>query len=150
MTTLARGIGAYLVTDHDGVARQAPDGICVVIGDDWERAVLQDAGAETTDLALLSMQTDHGAFLVTQLLQAQFDVETVVVVLNDPQHRPAFESVGSDVLLVERGVSFEDSLLGGSVDRIRKQTDCESLLTHSPSERWRRSRWSRPTARTTR
>ncbi|KOX93932.1 potassium transporter [Haloarcula rubripromontorii] len=98
VTTLGRGTDVCLVTDHDGVAGQTPDDARVVVGDGRERAVLRDAGAQTTDIALISMQTDHGAFLVTQLLRTQFDVETVVVVLNDPQHRPAFESVGSEVV----------------------------------------------------
>ncbi|RLM39318.1 potassium transporter [Haloarcula sp. Atlit-7R] len=98
VTTLDRGTDACLVTDHDGVAGQTPDDTRVVVGDGRERTVLQDAGAQTTDVALVSMQTDHGAFLVTQLLRTQFDVETVVVVLNDPQHRSAFESVGSEVV----------------------------------------------------
>ena len=95
---LDRGTDACLVTDHDGVAGQTPDDIRVVVGDGRERAVLRDAGAETTDVALISMQTDHGAFLVTQLLRTQFGVETVVVVLNDPQNRPAFKSVASEVV----------------------------------------------------
>ncbi|MFY4812311.1 NAD-binding protein [Haloarcula sp. AONF1] len=98
VATLDRGTDACLVTDHDGVAGQTPDDTRVVVGDERECAVLRDAGAQTTDIALVSMRTDRGAFLVTQLLRTQFDVETVVVVLNDPQHRPAFESVGSEVV----------------------------------------------------
>ncbi|EMA17125.1 Trk potassium uptake system protein [Haloarcula amylolytica JCM 13557] len=107
VTTLDRGTDACLVTDHDGVAGQTPDDTRVVVGDGRERAVLQDAGAETTDVALISMQTDHGAFLVTQLLRTQFDVETVVVVLNDPQHRSAFESAGSTVICGSRILATE-------------------------------------------
>jgi len=98
VTTLDRDANACLVTDHDGVAGQTPDDTRVVVGDGRERAVLRDGGAETTDIALVSMQTDRSAFLVTQLLRTQFDVETVVVVLNDPQHRSAFESVASEVV----------------------------------------------------
>ena len=97
-TTFSRDADACLVTDHDGVAGQTPDDIRVVVGDGRDRAVLRDAGADTTDIALVSMQADHGALLVTQLLRTQFDVETVVVVLNDPQHRSAFESVASEVV----------------------------------------------------
>ena len=98
VTTLDRSTNVCLVTDHDGVAGQTPDDTRVVVGDGRERAVLRDGGAETTDIALVSMQTDRSAFLVTQLLRTQFDVETVVVVLNDPQHRSAFESVASEVV----------------------------------------------------
>jgi Trk K+ transport system NAD-binding subunit len=98
VTTFDRDANACLVTDHDGVAGQTPDDTRVVVGDGRERAVLRDGGAETTDIALVSMQTDRSAFLVTQLLRTQFDVETVVVVLNDPQHRSAFESVASEVV----------------------------------------------------
>lgn len=98
VTTFSRGANACLVTDHDGVAGQTPDDTRVVVGDGRDRAVLRDAGADTTDIALVSMQADHGALLVTQLLRTQFDVETVVVVLNDPQHRPVFESIASEVV----------------------------------------------------
>ncbi|WP_371727506.1 NAD-binding protein [Haloarcula sp. CBA1122] len=107
VTALDRGIDACLVTDHDGVAGQTPDDTRVVVGDGRERTVLQDAGAQTTDVALVSMQTDHGSFLVTQLLRTQFDVETVVVVLNDPQNRPAFESAGSTVICGSRVLATE-------------------------------------------
>jgi len=107
VTTLDRSTNVCLVTDHDGVAGQTPDDTRVVVGDGRERAVLRDAGAQTTDIALISMQTDHGAFLVTQLLRTQFDVETVVVVLNDPQHRPAFESVASEVVCSSQVLATE-------------------------------------------
>ncbi|EMA15787.1 TrkA family protein [Haloarcula quadrata] len=107
VTTLDRSTNVCLVTDHDGVAGQTPDDTRVVVGDGRERAVLRDAGAQTTDVALISMQTDHGAFLVTQLLRTQFDVETVVVVLNDPQHRPAFESVASEVVCSSQVLATE-------------------------------------------
>ncbi|AAV46565.1 potassium transporter [Haloarcula sp. JP-Z28] len=107
VTTLDRSTNVCLVTDHDGVAGQTPDDTRVVVGDGRERAVLRDAGAQTTDIALISMQADHGAFLVTQLLRTQFDVETVVVVLNDPQHRPAFESVASEVVCSSQVLATE-------------------------------------------
>jgi Trk K+ transport system NAD-binding subunit len=96
--TLDRDADTCLVTDHDGVAGQTPDDIRVVVGDGRKRTVLRDAGAETTDIALVSMRTDHGSFLVTQLLRTQFDIDTVVAVLNDPQNVPVFESVGSTVI----------------------------------------------------
>lgn len=107
VTTFSRDADPCLVTDHDGVAGQAPDDTRVVVGDGRKRAVLRDAGAETTDIALVSMQTDHGAFLVTQLLRTQFDVETVVVVLNDPQHRSAFESVATEVICSSQVLATE-------------------------------------------
>ncbi|WP_235007216.1 NAD-binding protein [Haloarcula mannanilytica] len=107
VTTLDRDADACLVTDHDGVAGQTPDDTRVVVGDGRKRAVLRDAGAETTDMALVSMQADHGAFLVTQLLRTQFDVDTVVVVLNDPQHAPAFESVDATVICGSRILATE-------------------------------------------
>ena len=43
------------------------------------------------------------------------------------------ESVGSDVLLMERDVSFEDSLSGDSADRIRKQTSCDTIAVDAQS-----------------
>ncbi len=62
VTTLDRSTNVCLVTDHDGVAGQTPDDTRVVVGDGRERAVLRDAGAQTTDIALISMQADHPPF----------------------------------------------------------------------------------------
>jgi len=107
VTTLQRDADVCLVTDHDGVAGQAPDDTRVVVGDGRKRAVLRDAGAETTDMALVSMGTDHGTFRVTHLLRTQFGVDTVVVVRNDPQHAPAFESVGATVICGSRVLATE-------------------------------------------
>lgn len=111
--TLHRAANACLVTDHDGVAGQTPEDISVVVGDGRDGAVLRDAGAEQTDLALVSMRTDHCALLVTQLLRTRFDVETVVVVLNDPQNRAAFEPVASTVICGSRVLATE---LQGAVE----------------------------------
>ncbi|KAA9406532.1 amino acid permease [Haloarcula sp. CBA1131] len=67
----------------------------------------------------------------TDTLAAEFDVpvEYGELVSHHPERAVAnaVDERGVDVLLVERGASFEDSLLGDSIDRIRKQADCDTI-----------------------
>jgi hypothetical protein len=67
----------------------------------------------------------------TDTLAADLDVpvEYGELVSHHPERAVAnaVEEQDIDVLLVERGASFEDSLLGDSIDRIRKQTDCDTI-----------------------
>ena len=95
VTALKQTADTCLVTDQDGVAMRAPEGVRVVVGDEIRRALLNDASADDADAAVISMRTDHSNLLMTQLLRTEFDTDRVVVLLNDTQCSPAFEDIAS-------------------------------------------------------
>lgn len=94
-----------LVTDHEGVAGQVPDGVRVTVGDVTTLDVLQDAADATA--AVVALRSDRRALLATQLLRTRFDVDPIVVLLNDPQRRSAIEDIATAVVCVSTCLSAE-------------------------------------------
>ncbi|MFC7019272.1 MULTISPECIES: NAD-binding protein [Haloarcula] len=90
------GADVRLVTDHEGVAATVRDGVDVTVGDVTALRTLQAADGATA--AVVALRRDRQAILVTQLLRAHFDVETVVVLLNDPERREAIEDIATAVV----------------------------------------------------
>ncbi len=103
-----------LVTDHRSAAGQSPDGVQVTVGDVTSLEALADAA--DADAAVVALRWDRQAVLITQLLRTRFDLETVIVVLNDPQRREAVEDIattlvcGSTLLATELRREIETAL----------------------------------------
>lgn len=52
------------------------------------------AGSIPVELAIVTVEPDAAALLVGQLAKTKLDAETVVVLLDEPQNRAAFETAG--------------------------------------------------------
>ncbi|MFC7026528.1 potassium transporter [Halomicroarcula sp. GCM10025324] len=96
LATAYDSVDVRLVTDHAGVAGQVPDGVRVTVGDLTAVDTLQ--GATDAAAAVVALRSDRRALLVTQLLRTQFDIDSVVVLLNDPQRRDAIADLASAVV----------------------------------------------------
>ncbi|WP_262180340.1 NAD-binding protein [Haloarcula laminariae] len=103
-----------LVTDSERVAKRAPDGVRTDVGDLTAPETLA-AGSEAT-VAVVAVGRDRRALLVTQLLRTQFDIGSVVVLLNDPERHDVVDDVathvvcGSSCLSGELGAALEQTL----------------------------------------
>jgi len=102
---LASRTDVHLLTDHDGVAGQAPDAVQVTVGDLRSPETLATATGATA--AVVALRRDRAAVLVTQLLRTHLGLEDIVTVINDPQRHDAFDGLarttvcGSSVLAAE-------------------------------------------------
>jgi Trk K+ transport system NAD-binding subunit len=85
-----------LVTTDAAIAAQAPDDVDVTVGEVTAIDTLD--GAATADVAVIGLRTDRKTLLVTQLLRTQFDLEEVVVVLNNPDRRDTLSAVATTVV----------------------------------------------------
>lgn len=97
--------GTHLVTDTDRVAAQTSDSVRTTVGD--------VAAAETLDavtdapVAVVALQRDQQTLLVAQLLRTQFEVDAIVILLNDPERREAFDHVATSIVCVSTCLSTE-------------------------------------------
>ena len=97
--------GAHLVTDSDRVAARTPDSVRTTVGN--------VTAAETLDLvtdatvAVVALQRDQQTLLVTQLLRKQSEIDTIVILLNDPERREAFEHLANSIVCVPTCLSTE-------------------------------------------
>ncbi|MDT3437319.1 NAD-binding protein [Haloarcula sp. 1CSR25-25] len=97
--------GAHLVTDSDRVAARTPDSVRTTVGN--------VTAAETLDsvtdaiVAVVALQRDQQTLLVTQLLRKQSEIDTIVILLNDPERREAFEHLANSIVCVPTYLSTE-------------------------------------------
>jgi len=101
-----------LVTEDEGVAARAPDSVGTEVGDVAAPETLA-AGAGAS-VAVVAVRLDRQALLVTQLLRARFDVDAVVVLLNDPERHDILADVATTVVCGSSCLSAE---LGDAVER---------------------------------
>ena len=94
-----------LVTDHHGVAGQAPDGVRVISGEVTDRETLGEAGDALA--AVVALRADRRAVLATQLLRNALDIRDVVVLVNDPQRHEVFDNIGVATVCVSSHLSTE-------------------------------------------
>jgi len=85
-----------LVTDSASVARDAPGDVGVTVGDVTALRTFEDVSDTTA--AVVALRTDRQTLLLTQLLRTHFDIDPLVVLLNDPSRREAIEGVASAVV----------------------------------------------------
>ena len=97
--------GTRLVTHDDGIAARAPDDVGVSVGDVTAVDTLE--AAADVDAAVVSLRTDRETLLVTQLLRTRFDIEEVLVVLNDPEHRATLSDVATVIVSGPETISTE-------------------------------------------
>ena len=94
--TLAADADIHLVTDREAVAGAAPDDVCVTVGDVTTLRTFGDVSDVTA--AVVALGTDRQTLLLTQLLRTRSDIESLVVLLNDPTRRAAIADIASTVV----------------------------------------------------
>jgi len=115
-SSLAADIGGdldvRLVTERAAVADRTPDGVRTAVGDPTERETLAAVG--DVDIAVVALRRDRQALLVAQLLRTRLGVESVVLLLNDPERHDVVEDVATTVVCASSCLSAE---LGAAIDR---------------------------------
>jgi Trk K+ transport system NAD-binding subunit len=106
---LAEDFDVLLVTDDDAVLGTArSQGVDTAGGDATDGAFLRGAVADA-DAAVVATERDRTNLLVIQLLRTAVSIDRIVVRLNDPTKRDAFENIdvdlidGSSILAAEVG-----------------------------------------------
>ena len=85
-----------LVTDRRRVAERPSENVETVVGDPTSPETLEATGDVTA--AVVALRTDRQALLVTQLLRTNLNVESVVVLLNDPDRTDAIAETATAVV----------------------------------------------------
>ncbi|MBB6645427.1 NAD-binding protein [Halobellus ruber] len=106
-----------LVTDDAAIAARTPDDVGTTVGDVTAVDTL-DAGGDA-DAAIVGLRTDRETLLVTQLLRVRFDIETTVVVLNNPDRHDAMSDVATSVV-------FGPECLSAALRRTVRPTTAET------------------------
>ncbi|MWG35343.1 NAD(P)-binding protein [Halomarina oriensis] len=105
------GAHACLVDDTPDVVTEAmAAGVPVVEGDPTDSVVLERAGLSEADAVVAATTSDGSNLLVAQLARTCFDVETVLVRVNDPDHVETFRPLDYETVCVTSNV--EDALAG--------------------------------------
>jgi Trk K+ transport system NAD-binding subunit len=117
---VGRASVARLRTDGDwaGLVDDTPDvvteamaaGVPVVEGDPMDPVVLERAGLAEADVVVAATADDGSNLLIAQLARARFDVGTVAVRVNDPDHVETFRPLDYETVCVETDVG--DALAG--------------------------------------
>ena len=98
---------AFRVTDTARVTAQTRDSV--------QTAVTGMTAAETIDavtdasVTMVALQRDQQMLLVAQRLRTQFEVDAIVILLNDPERRETFDHVSTSVACVSTCRSPESS-----------------------------------------
>ena len=95
----------HLVTDTDRVAAQTRNSVRTTVGDVTAVETLNVVTDAT--VAVVALQRDRQTLLVAQLLRTQFEVDTIVILLNDPERREAFDHVATSIVCVSTCLSAE-------------------------------------------
>jgi len=85
-----------LVTDLSRVAGRAPERVQTTVGDLTSVETL--AGGADADVAVVVLKQDRRALLVSQLLRTKLDIDSLVVVLNDPRRHDLLDGIATDVV----------------------------------------------------
>ena len=97
----------FRVTDTTRVAAQTRDSV--------QTAVTDMTATETIDavtdapVTVVALQRDQQTLLVAQRLRTQFEVDAIVILLNDPERREAFDHVATSIACVSTCRSPESS-----------------------------------------
>ncbi|MFW6437296.1 MAG: potassium channel family protein, partial [Halococcoides sp.] len=90
-----RGENVVLVDNEEAkieIARNA--GYTAILGDGTDMDVLRDAGAENAKTIVAATSDDDVNLLVSQLADAEFDIENVIARVNKPDNVEPFEDLG--------------------------------------------------------
>lgn len=97
--------GTHLITDNNRVATQTRNSVRTTVGDLTAAKTLK-AGIDAT-VAVVALQRDRQTLLVAQLLRTQFKIDDIVVLLNDPDRREAFDHIATSIVCVSTCLSVE-------------------------------------------
>jgi len=90
-----RGEFVVIVEGEQEVVQEARDaGFTVHLGDGTDREVLREAGAEKAKILVAGTENDNDNLLACQHARSEFDIETVIARVNDPDNVDAFEALG--------------------------------------------------------
>lgn len=98
-------VRTHLITDSSTVALQTPDNVRKTVGNVTSAEIL-GAGAGAT-AAVVALQRDRQALLVAQLLRTRFEIDELLISVNDPQRREAFEDIATTIVCVSTCLSTE-------------------------------------------
>ena len=94
--------------DDETVQELRENGHRAVQGDAGEADVLRSAGIENAGMVVATTRDDDVNLLVSQLVQTEFDVDTVAARVNDSENLDSFESLG--VRAIDFGSAMAQSL----------------------------------------
>ncbi|WP_161973141.1 NAD-binding protein [Halostella litorea] len=105
---LAGQTTAVLVSpDADVVADADRRGLDARLADVTDPRALEDAGASAADVLVAGFRRDERNILLAQIAKTGFDTGTVVVRLDDPDLRDAFDDIGVETVCVTSVVADE-------------------------------------------
>ncbi len=94
-----RGENVVMVEGREAVVEDARnEGYTVEMGNGTDMEVLRGAGAENAKTIVAATGNDDSNLLVSQLVKAKFDTETVIARVNDPDNVEAFEELGVNTI----------------------------------------------------
>jgi trk system potassium uptake protein TrkA len=96
-TFLERGYKVTIINrDHDECSRLARllSKAVVVHGDGSDPQILEEAGAETTDVVLAVTPKDQDNLVICQLAELRFHVPRNLALVNDPDNETVFRQLG--------------------------------------------------------
>ena len=85
-----------------------------------DRRQLEQVGLDDVETVVVASERDSVNLLVSQLLRTTFDVDRVVVRINDPQNRAPFEETGVETVCVADALSraLEDAVVRDDEDAV--------------------------------
>lgn len=131
---------AVLLADVDAVQYLDDDPVDVteagVVGrevDITDRRQLERVGLDDAETVVVASESDSVNLLVSQLIRTSFDVDRVIVRINDPRNRDLFEATGVETVCVA------DALARALEAAVMRNTEDPTDLATEPTARQRRS-----------
>jgi NhaP-type Na+/H+ or K+/H+ antiporter len=101
-----RGENVILIErDQQQVERARNAGFTVHHGDGTDVNVLESVGAENAKIVAAATGDDDSNLLVAQLVNSNFDVETVIARVNTPGNASAFEELGVRAIAADQSIA---------------------------------------------
>jgi Trk K+ transport system NAD-binding subunit len=105
---LATDIGSarvHLITDTTTVAAQAPDSVQTTVGTVTSTETLR-IGADAT-AAVIALRRDREALPVAQLVRTRFEIDDLLVLIDDPHRHDAFDDLATTTVCASACLSAE-------------------------------------------
>lgn len=106
--------------------------VLVICGEGSDLSVLTDAGASEADIVAVVTGKDEDNLVVAQVLKEYFDVQRIVVRVNNPANEPVFHALGLDLTVSSTGVIsrlIEEETAPGSLHTLLAFHKGDMLLT---------------------
>ena len=98
-----------------------------------DRRQLERVGLDDVETVVVASERDSVNLLVSQLIRTSFDVDRVIVRINDPRNRDLFEATGVETVCVA------DALARALEAAVMRNTEDPADLAAEPTARQRRS-----------